>query len=297
MVIGLTGATGFVGRHFLRHAVAQGHEVVAFSRNPNARVAGAREVRMWSPEAAPDLTGCDAVVHLAGESILGLWTRSKRAAIRDSRILGTRRLVAAMAATPSGPGVFVCASAIGFYGDRGDECLVESLPPGSGFLAEVTREWENEAERARASGTRVVCGRFGLILGRDGGAWPVVRRVFGLGVGGRLGSGRQWASWVHVEDVAAVLLRAVIDGRYDGPVNVVSPNPVTNAEFTRAVARALRRPAILPVPAMVLRAVLRDQAGLFLGSQRVLPQAAQALGYSFGFPTLESALNDLGSTV
>jgi len=293
MVIGITGGTGFVGRHLLRRAVEQGHEVVVFSRDPAAAVAGAREVRAWGSGALPDLRGLEAVVHLAGASVLSLWTRSRREVIRNSRVEGTRRLVAAFEAAQPGPGVLVCASAIGYYGDRADEVLVEGAESGQGFLAEVTRAWETEALAARSLGVRVACGRIGLVLGEDGGAWPLLRTVFRLGLGGRLGSGRQWTSWVHVDDVVGLLLTAVTDGRYEGPFNVVSPHPVTNAELTRTVANHLHRPALFPVPAPVLRSLLREQAGLFLGSQRVLPQRALDLGYDHAFPTLDRALTAL----
>jgi len=293
MVIGITGAKGFIGRHVMRAAVAAGHEVVAFSRGAGIFLPDARQVREWRTGSVPDLGGCEAVIHLAGEPVLGRWTPEKRAAIRDSRVVGTRRLVAGMEACRPRPGVLVCASAIGIYGDRGDEELSESAAAGTGFLAEVTGAWEAEAAAARGLGVRVVSGRIGVVLGPDGGAWPLLRRVFGLGVGGRLGSGRQWMSWVHVRDVAGLLVAAATDSRYEGPVNVVSPGPVTNAEFTRSVARALRRPAIFPVPAVALRAVLRDQAGMFLDSQRVVPRAAESLGYGFAFPELEGALRDL----
>jgi uncharacterized protein (TIGR01777 family) len=293
MVIGLTGGTGFLGRHVIDAATAAGHEVVVFSRNPSVVVAGARERRLWPGAGLPDLGGCDAVIHLAGETVLGWWTRAKREAIRGSRVDGTRRLVAALGSPPASVRALVCASAVGFYGDRGDEVLTESAAAGDGFLADVTQAWEREAEAAEAVGVRVVRARLGLVLGPDGGAWPVLRRVFRAGVGGRLGSGGQWMPWIHVRDAAALLVAAAVDGRYRGPVNTVGPEPVRNIELTRAVARALRRPAILPAPAPVMRLVLRDQARMFLDSQRVVPEAAQRLGFSFAYGTLATALEDL----
>jgi uncharacterized protein (TIGR01777 family) len=293
MVIGITGATGFIGRHVLRAAGTAGHEVVAFTRKAGVFLPEARQVREWRAGSVPDLGGCEAVIHLAGEPVLGRWTPEKRAAIRDSRVDGTRRVVAGLEACRPRPAVLVSASAIGIYGNRGDEELGESSAPGTGFLAEVTAAWEAEAASGLALGVRVVSGRIGVVLGPDGGAWPLLRRVFGLGAGGRLGAGRQWMSWVHVRDVAGLLVAAATDVRYEGAVNVVSPGPVTNVDFTRAVARALRRPALFPVPAVALRTVLRDQAGLFLDSQRVVPRAAQSLGYGFTFPDLEEALRDL----
>jgi uncharacterized protein (TIGR01777 family) len=295
MVIGITGATGFVGRHVSALALTQGHEVVAFSRQPTAPVAGAREVRSWSADTPPDLSGLDAVIHLAGASVLGLWTRKKREAIRSSRVLGTRQLVAALHQSPSQsrPTSFVCASAIGFYGNRGDEELTESSAPGTGFLADVTQAWEVEALRAQAAGVRVVCGRIGLVLGSGGGAWPILHTVFRSGLGGRLGSGRQWTSWVHVNDVARLLLTAATHPQWHGVMNVVSPHPVTNTELTRTLAQSLHRPAILPVPAPLLKTLLRDQAGLFLDSQRVTPKVALDHGFTHSFPTLHTAVKNL----
>jgi len=293
MVIGLTGATGFLGRQVASGAAAAGHTVIAYSRSERAAVAGAREVRAWSTERPPDLRGCEAVVHLAGESVLGRWTPSKRAAILESRVDGTRAVVAAM--RNAGVRVLVSASAIGYYGDRGDTEVDESDSGGLGFLAEVTAAWENEAMAAAVDGVRVVCTRFGLVLGREGGAWPMVRRGFSTGLGGRLGSGRQWMSWVHERDVVGLLLAAVADDRFRGPVNVVSPHPVTNSDFTRAVARVLHRPAVIPVPEAILRALLRDQASLFLDSQRVRPRAALTMGYRFAFGTLSEALAEVAA--
>lgn len=297
MIIGLTGVTGFLGRHVLREIALRGHEAIGFSRNPTARVPGTREVRLWSMGVAPDVVGCEAVIHLAGEPVLGRWTAAKRRAIRESRIAGTRQLVEALRERVGGTGTpaLVCASAIGYYGDRGDERLAESAAPGSGFLAEVTQAWEAEARRASEYGARVVCGRIGVVLGPDGGAWPLLRRIFALGMGGRLGSGRQWMSWVHAQDVATLLVTAATDSRCQGPMNLVSREPVTNGEFTRAVSRALHRPALFPVPSVALRLLLRDQAGIVLDSQRVVPQAAEAIGYRFAFPTLAEALDDLVS--
>jgi uncharacterized protein len=293
MVIGLTGGTGFLGRHVIRAATEAGHEVVAFSRKPGAIVPGVRDVRAWPGDGHPDVGGCEAFIHLAGEPVLGVWTRAKREAILGSRVDGARHLVAALQASPSRARTLVCASAIGYYGDRGDELLTEVSPPGEGFLSEVTQAWEREAAVAGTFGMRVVSTRIGLVMGPEGGAWPVLRRAFGLGVGGRLGSGRQWMSWIHVRDAAALLVAAALDTRFLGPVNVVSPEPVRNADLTRAVARALHRPALLPAPAPALRMLLRAQARMFLDSQRVLPEAARRLGYTFAFPTLASALEDL----
>lgn len=293
MILGLTGATGFLGRHVRRLAAASGHQIIAFSRSAEAEIPGACEVRVWPESAMPDVSRCDGLIHLAGESVMGMWTRRKRAAILDSRVDGTRRLVNAVVAAADRPRVLVCASGVGFYGDRGDEWLDESSAPGAGFLASVTQAWEAEAMAARAVGTRVVPARIGLVLGPDGGAWPMLRRVFGVGFGGRLGSGRQWMSWVHVEDAARLLIHAAESSALDGPMNVVSPHPVTNADFTRALGTALHRPTFATVPAWSLCLVLRDQARMVLDSQRVQSAAARASGYAFLHPRLEDALNAL----
>ena len=293
MILGLTGATGFLGSHVRRVAAAAGHEIIAFSRSAAASIPGARDVRAWPGTDRPNISGCDAVIHLAGESVMGLWTRRKRAAILDSRVDGTRRLVSALVADASRPRILVCASGIGFYGDCGETWIDESSPSGGGFLASVTRAWEAEAAAARPAGLRVVSARIGLVLGPEGGAWPMLRRIFGIGLGGRLGSGSQWMSWIHVEDAARLLVHAAESGALSGPVNVVSPEPVTNLEFTRTVGAILRRPTLAPVPAWAMRLVLRDQASMFLDSQRVRPAAALQSGFVFTHPRLEDALRAL----
>jgi uncharacterized protein (TIGR01777 family) len=293
MRIGLTGATGFLGRAVALTAAAQGHQVIGFSRRAGVAVDGVAEVREWNPRGAPDLADCEAVIHLAGESIMKPWTQANREAIRSSRLDGTRHLVQAIGAGPSRPAALVCASAVGYYGDRGDEVLTESSRPGTGFLAELTQQWEAEAARARSFGVRVASPRIGVVLGPQGGAWPLLRRVFSLGLGGRLGSGRQWMPWIHLHDATSLLLAAATNPSCDGPCNLVSPNPVTNQDLTREVARSLRRPALFPVPEIVLRTLLRDQARLFLDSQRAIPERASELGYTFSFPDLAGALADL----
>ena len=293
MIIGLTGATGFIGTHLTAAATAAGHSVVAFSRQANAVVPGAAEVRRFETGAGPDLSRLSVVVHLAGESVFGLWTARKRKKILESRVTTTRQLVEAMAAAIPRPAALICASGIGYYGDRGDEPLNESSARGSGFLSDVTEAWETEAGIARQHGIRTVCGRIGLVLGPDGGAWPSLRRVFRLGLGGRLGSGRQWMSWVHVSDVVALLLAAAADERHAGAVNWVAPTP---GDQPRIHAHGFEMSAASghpPRAGFALRTILRDQSGLFLDSQRVIPTKALRLGHRFGFPTLETALADL----
>lgn len=283
--IGLTGASGFIGTHVARLARERGHEVVAFSRNP---AAGARK---FSLEEPPDVSGLDAVVHLAGESILGLWTSEKKRRIRDSRVLGTRRLVEAMNAAPDTPRIFVCGSAIGYYGETGDRAVTESSPAGTGFLAEVAQAWEHEA--TQASRARVTLLRTGFVLGRDGGAMQLIRPVFRAGLGGRLGNGRQWMSCVHVADVAGIILHAVENEHVAGPLNAVQPEPVRNADFTRVLAHAAHRPAIFPAPALAMKLALGELSHLLLDSQRVLPEATLSSGYRFQFPTLAAAAEEI----
>jgi len=283
MKVGITGATGFIGSRVAAQCSNQGHETIGFSRRP---VAGARLFRLDSP---PDLEGLDAIVNLAGEPILGLWTAEKKRRIRESRILGTRRIVEAIEKMATRPRVLVNASAIGFYGDTGESFVDESSPPGNGFLAEVCQEWEGEARRAESSGVRVAFVRIGFVIG-SGGALKLIRPVFKLGLGGKLGSGRQWMSGVHVEDVAGIMVWALENERVSGPVNAVMPVPFRNVEFTRELARCLGRPAIFPAPAFALRLALGELSHTMLDSTRVAPLVAPKAGYTYQFPTLPAAL-------
>jgi len=284
MNIGITGGTGFIGHAVTQAATERGDSVVLFSRR------GGQGRRAFSLTSPMDVTGCEGLVHLAGESILGLWTREKRRRILESRVEGTRRLVEGIAAAPVKPRVLVSASAIGYYGDTGDRIVDETSPAGTGFLAEVAQAWENEAMKAEACGVRVVRLRIGFVLGRDGGAMKLIKPVFRLGLGGRLGSGRQWMSCIEIADLAAMVVRCLHDDLISGPVNAVMPEPVTNEEFTRAVARAVRRPGLFPVPAVVLRVALGDLSHLLLDSQRVVPGVAKLQSWTYRFAELESAL-------
>ena len=293
MRIGITGATGLVGRHFVRRAQAAGHEVVAYSRRAGEGRLQQPTARPWElPEPDAPL---DALVHLAGEPVFGLWTAAKRARIRDSRVAFTERMVAHVAGWKQAPGTLVAASAVGYYGDGGDAVLEESSASGEGFLAEVCRGWEAAAMGARAAfGARVVCLRTGLVLGLEGGALPLMRRAFLLGGGGRLGSGRQWMPWIHLEDEVGLILLAVEQTGLSGPMNLTAPHPVTNAEFTRVLAKVLRRPAILHVPSLVLATLLGGMGReMLLQGQRALPAVAQAAGYRFAYPELGPALAQL----
>lgn len=276
---------------------ARGDRVVAYSRSPGDTIAGADEVRGFREDGALDLDGLDAVVHLAGESIFGVWTAAKRERIRRSRVVPTRGLAARIAEAASagrGPLVLVCASAAGWYGDRGDEVLNESAGSGDGFLASVCRDWEAAAATAGSgSGAREVRLRFGMVLGRGGGAASLLGKVFGLGLGGTIGDGRQWMPWIHLDDAAGLVLHALDTASLSGAVNAVAPGVVRNREFTECLARRLRRPAVLPAPRFVVRGVLGDLSELLLSSQRLVPEAAVASGFRFRFPELEGALADV----
>jgi uncharacterized protein (TIGR01777 family) len=286
MRLGITGATGFIGRHAARLAAARGWEVIPFSRQPRDE-----RTRRFVPGEPADVEGLDAVLHLAGEPVVGRWTSDKRRRIMDSRVLGTRSIVEGFARAAHPPRVLVSASGIGFYGDTGDREVDENSPAGSGFLAEVCRAWEAEAMRVRDA--RVVLLRIGLVLGREGGTMKRLLPVFRAGLGGRLASGRQWMSCIHVDDIAGLALWAIETEALRGPLNGVMPHPVTNADFTRIVARAVHRPAFLPAPSFVLRAVLGDMSSLLLDSSRVRPAVAENLGYRYDFSDVAEAVDEV----
>ncbi len=289
----VTGATGFIGRRLV--AALDRPAVLSRDAAAAARALSA-EAHAWDPLAGPPpaaaLDGAEAVFHLAGETVAGRWSERKKRAIRASRVLGTRHLVDAIAAARARPAVLACASAVGYYGDRGEELLDEKSSPGDDFLAEVCRAWEDEAGRARDLGVRVVSLRIGLVLGRGGGALAAMVRPFRLGLGGRLGSGRQWVPWIHVDDVVGLFLHAAKQPSLAGPLNAVAPDPARNVDFTRALAAALHRRAILPAPRALLRVAVGEFASALVASQRVTPAAALASGYTFRFPTLAAALAD-----
>lgn len=287
MNIGITGGTGFIGHAVRRATEAHGDTTVLFSR----REGPGR--RLFSLNKPLDVSGCDGVVHLAGESILGLWTREKRRRIMESRVEGTRRVVEGIASAPVKPRVLVSASAIGYYGDTGERMADEDSPAGTGFLAEVAQTWEAEAVKAESLGVRVVRLRIGFVLGRDGGAMRLIRPVFRLGLGGRLGSGKQGMSFIEIHDLAAMVTRCLRDEAFSGPVNAVMPSPVSNREFTREVAQAACRPALFPVPSFFLRLVLGDLSSLLLESQRIVPERFLSVGFVHRFPTLAEAMSEI----
>ncbi|CAI8024913.1 Epimerase family protein slr1223 [Geodia barretti] len=234
-----------------------------------------------------------SVIHLAGETIAGRWNAEKKQRIRDSRILSTRNLVESFAAADTKPDVLVCASAIGYYGDSGDERFTEVSPAGTDFLAEVCQEWESEAQKAIALGIRVVMVRIGLVLGLGGGLLTQVLPPFKMGVGGILGSGRQWMSWVHVDDVVGIVLHVLENSEIRGPLNATAPTPVRNTEFTKTLGAVLRRPTLLPVPTFGLKLMMGEFADFVVLSQNVVPEKTEVSGYEFRYPTLESALRNL----
>lgn len=297
----VTGGTGLVGRRLVEALVADGRPVRVVSRRADpGGLPAAVECVQWNGRdlSREALAGVGALVHLSGEPIFGgLPSQARRQRIRESRVDSTGRIVAALAAQPAAerPACLVCASAVGYYGSRGEQELDEDAAPGEGFLAEVCRDWEAAARGAEALGLRRVSLRTGVVLAREGGALPLMALPFRLGLGGRLGSGRQWFPWIHADDLVALVRAALDDARYRGPVNASAPEPVRNAELTRALGRVLGRPTLLPVPAIALRLALGDLADELLGSRRVLPRAALERGFAFAHPTLESALaSELG---
>ena len=294
MRIGIIGATGFIGSALASEAVKRGIGVVVFSRRKDLFLPWAKEIRpVHGDGQVIDPSDLDALVNLAGESVLGLWTRAKRRRIRESRITLTERIVEALKQCPQRPGTFLSASGTGAYGNRGDEVLTENSERGKGFLADVCADWEAAANAAIPLGVRVVLLRTGLVLGRDGGTWPLLRRIFRARIGGRLGNGKQWMPWIHLADEVGIILHALEKTSYAGPVNLTAPNPVTNTDLTTNVAGALGRRPFLPTPAFLLRLFLGQASSMLLDSQRVHPQSAQTRAYNFQFSELNDALLDL----
>src|SRR5467141_1016824 len=297
MKILLAGSSGLVGTALGSALAKAGHTVCRLIRPQSAAVEGAKEgfAVAWNPatgELGGAGVGADAVVNLAGASIAdGRWSTQRKELLRSSRIDTTRALVNALAKMNARPSVLVSASAIGIYGDRGNETLTEESNPGTNFLAGLAQEWEAEARKAEALGIRVVVARFGIILAREGGALPKMMLPFKFGAGGKLSSGQQWMSWVTLEDVVGILRLGIENASLRGAINVVSPQPLQNAEFTYVLAKAMHRPALFPAPAFALRLALGEMAdALLLSSQRVLPQALEKLGYRFLRAELTSAL-------
>jgi len=290
----VSGSRGLIGSALIPALANEGHRVVRLTRSDSN---GDNAVR-WDPSAgtidAARLEGIDAVVHLAGENIVGRWTSDKKRRIRDSRVRGTRLLAETLAGLPAPPRAMVSASATGYYGDRGNELLREESAPGANFLAGVCQEWEAAAEPAREAGVRVVHPRFGLVLSPEGGALGTTLPIFRLGVGGKIGSGRQYWPWVAIDDVVGAIVHTLTTGSLEGPINVVVPDPPTNAQYTRALGRVLNRPAIFPLPAPAARLMLGQVADeLLLASQRVEPAKLRESGYEYRYPELEGAFRHL----
>jgi uncharacterized protein len=294
----LTGATGFLGHRVIDKLLAAGHQVHALGRKRDATLPPSVEFSQWNVTEEPpaeSLAEADAVIHLAGEPVAQRWTPDAKTRIRSSRVDGTRHLINALSVQARRPQVLVSASAIGIYGSRGDEILTETSTSGEGFLPGVATEWENAARLGETLGIRVVLPRLGVVLGK-GGALAKMLPPFRFGVGGRIGSGRQWMSWIHIDDAAKLILFAIEYPAVGGPVNATAPNPATNTEFTRELASTLRRPAIFPVPEFALKLLFGEMAEIVLASQRVLPKAAEEAGFRFEYPELRPALaNILGA--
>lgn len=291
MRILISGSTGLVGSALAPRLTTAGHDVVPLVRK---QAASPTEVS-WDPMAgsidAARLEGIDAVVHLAGENIAGRWTAAKKQRIRESRVRGTRLLADTLAALNQRPKVLVTASAVGIYGNRGDEMLDEMSRPGSGVLAEVCQEWEQATHSAAAAGIRVVNLRFGVILSPAGGALAKMLTPFRLGLGGRLGSGQQYMSWIAIDDAIEAIYRAITDDELTGPVNVVASEAVTNVHFTKTLGRVLKRPTVFPMPAFAARLIFGQMADeALLASARVKPARLNAAGFTFRYPELEGAL-------
>lgn len=286
----LTGSSGFLGSALLPSLKARGFEVTRLVRGVAAKEDEIRWNPAWPPSSEA-ISGFDALIHLAGETVVGRWTASKKTKIRDSRVTGTRNLVHALLEAKDRPRVLISASAIGYYGDRGDELLNELSASGSGFLADVCREWEAAAQPAVNAGIRTALVRTGVVLSRDGGALKKMLLPFRMGIGGNIGSGRQWMSWIHLQDWIGAIHHILKNDLVQGPVNLVGPKPVTNAEFTKTLASVLSRPAIFPVPAFVAKLAFGQMGEeVLLGSQRVEPARLVTSGYPFQYSDLRKAL-------
>ncbi len=295
MRVVVSGATGLIGTQLVAALKARGDDVTVLSRNPEQAAAalGVKAVA-WQPLSGPPpteaLAGRDAVIHLAGEPVAQRWSAAAKQAILDSRETGTRHLVDAIAASDRKPAALLSSSAVGYYGKHGDDVVTEQTAAGNNFLAGVCVAWEREALRAEALGLRVVIVRTGVVLDASGGALKAMLPPFKAGVGGPVAGGRQYMPWIHCDDIVGLYLAALDDPSWSGPVNGTAPEPVTNAVFSKALGRALGRPAVLPVPGFAIRAIYGEMAELVTEGQRAVPAAAERLGYSFAQPELDEAL-------
>jgi uncharacterized protein (TIGR01777 family) len=292
----VSGGTGFIGRRVVDRLLQNSHYVGVWSRKPGLDRRTAVATHTWDPlEGDPppeSLNGMDCVIHLAGENVAQRWTPEVKRRIRDSRVLGTQRIVDTIGRVRHKPRIFICASAIGIYGDRGDEILTEASVPGTGFLADTCRAWEAEADRASRYGIRVVKIRIGFVLGKAGGALQKMVPAFRAFVGGKLGSGKQWMPWVHLDDIAEIFGHAV-ENEISGVWNATAPNPVRNSEFTKELAGALGRPALFPVPPLALKLAFGEFAQHMLDSARVIPENLTRAGFQFRHTDVRQALADI----
>ena len=299
MRILMSGVTGLIGRTLSQKLKNDGHTIIGLSRSPErSGKSSVDAMHKWEPESglppAAALEGCEAVIHLAGEPVAeGRWNEEKKRRIRDSRVISTRNLVEAMRTMATKPRVFVAGSAVGIYGDRGDEVLDETAKPGTDFLAKVCIEWEAEASRARELGIRTVAVRTGVVLATESGALKKMLPAFRLGVAGAIGNGQQYFPWIHLDDMVGLFELALKDDSLNGALNGCVPEVVTNREFTKELADALHRVAVLPVPAFALKLLFGEMATVLLASQRTVPKAALNAGYKFRYPDLKSALKNL----
>lgn len=292
----ITGATGFIGRHLVQKLLSAGNEVNYLGRKRSKSLDSRAAFHLWNPGDQPPLDSVpsiDVIINLAGEPVAQRWNESVKRRISESRVDSTRRLVTAIETLRHKPSVLISASATGYYGERGDEILTESSAHGSDFLAGLCAQWEQEALRAKEFGLRVVLIRIAPVLGRDGGILAKILPVFRSGVGGRLASGKQWMPWIHVDDLVDLLMFAAQNSSMEGPLNASAPEPVTNAEFTHALGRALHRPTFFSVPQFALQLAVGEAARYMTLSQRVLPKATQETGFRFTYPDLPSALQTL----
>ena len=292
----VTGATGFIGRKLVEVLLSRGDSVNYLGRQRSRTMDSRAAFHCWNPNELPPLNSVprlDAVINLAGEPIAQRWTKEVKQRLYDSRVGGTHKLVTAIGDLPHKPSILISASAIGYYGDRGDELLTEASARGNDFLARLCTDWEREAVRAAEFGLRVVTLRIAPVLGRGGGALKQMLTPFRLGLGGKLGSGRQWMSWIHLDDLVRLILYCAEHSTVSGPVNASSPEPVTNAQFTQALARAVHRPAFFSIPKFALKVAMGEVSEYLFASARVMPEAAGRAGFRFEYPKIEESLQAL----
>lgn len=295
----IMGGTGFIGGPLIRHIIRAGHDVTALARDIS-------RIEYLPPQATPllddplqpgkwqDIAGqADVIINLIGRPIMTKWTKAAQKEILESRVLATRMAVEAIPPDRAEKMTLINANAVGYYGDTGESFITENSPPGKGFLAMVAKRWQQETEAASEKGARLIIPRFGAVLGREGGALAQMLPPFRLGIGGRLGNGRQWFSWIHIHDLARALLFVAENDKVAGVVNMCSPEPITNLELTRTLSKVLKRPAILPIPGIILKLAIGGSAEIALKGQRVFPEILTNADFIFDFPTIEEALRDL----